>query len=220
VLRDRDVLIPFGAFEAFNIVRTIDNPNLTLDNCVLWLTSDVTVLQDAPYFEDGAWTDDLNLRDTNWHQQYRDFWSGVGVTFNQVDETAQMTAQPVLLRGGFDIDVRNLENDNLGEIVEFVVNEETGQMEYGILGRGGLLGIGASYYPIPMEQLMWVHFGERDDEFDIDDYGEFLLNVQEEQFDNAPALDDLDDLNVPVATWSGDIDAFWANLVPGAQPQQ
>jgi hypothetical protein len=214
---DRDVLIPFAALQQLTLER---QPLDVQDNCVFTLNHDVTVLQNAPYFEDDAWNDDLDLSIADWDLEYNTYWTEQGVVMNNTnavegEQVVTNTSNSVLLRDGFDIDVRNMEDDSLGEIVEFIYNPESGDFEYGILSRGGLLGLGDSYYPIPMDQLQWIYFADDlEDAFDIDDLGEFLLNVNEEEFEAVEGFDGLDDVDFTLDNWRTDADTFWMNRTP------
>jgi sporulation protein YlmC with PRC-barrel domain len=54
------------------------------------------------------------------------------------------------LRG---LTVVNREGEELGEIREVRVDSETGEINFVILARGGVLGIGAERYAVPIEAL-------------------------------------------------------------------
>lgn len=77
-------------------------------------------------------------------------------------------------------DVRNMENEDLGEIEDVVMDPKTGDMSYAILAHGGFLGVGEKQIAVPWQQLKVTDSG---------DTPVFVLNVTEEVLDNAPSFD-------------------------------
>lgn len=65
--------------------------------------------------------------------------------------------------------------DHLGTIRNFMVDKVSGNTEYAVLQFGGLLGIGANYYPIPWQQLKYD-----------EDKGGYVVSVTREQIEGAP----------------------------------
>jgi len=51
--------------------------------------------------------------------------------------------------------VFNRAGEKLGSIHNFMVNKESGQVEYAVLSFGGVLGIGSDFYPLPWESLTY-----------------------------------------------------------------
>ncbi|UZW57025.1 PRC-barrel domain-containing protein [Sphingobium sp. JS3065] len=51
--------------------------------------------------------------------------------------------------------VYNLQNEKLGSIYNFMVDKQSGQVEYAVLQFGGLFGIGNDYYPLPWDILTY-----------------------------------------------------------------
>jgi sporulation protein YlmC with PRC-barrel domain len=54
------------------------------------------------------------------------------------------------LRG---VEVRNLQGEKLGTVDDFVVNMETGTINYVALGTGGVLGLGEKLFAIPFNEV-------------------------------------------------------------------
>jgi sporulation protein YlmC with PRC-barrel domain len=71
--------------------------------------------------------------------------------------------------------VYNREGEKLGSIYNFMVDKETGQVEYAVLQFGGFLGMGSDYYPVPWAAL----------EYDEDQSG-YVIDVDKEFLKNAP----------------------------------
>lgn len=74
--------------------------------------------------------------------------------------------------------VKNLADQNIGEIQDLMINLETGNVEYAVLSFGGFLGIGDKYFAVPVEAL----------EFSTSDR-EITLDVDKETLKNAPGFD-------------------------------
>jgi len=47
--------------------------------------------------------------------------------------------------------------DDLGSIADVMIDAASGRVVYGVLQFGGILGLGADYYPIPFERLRYDH---------------------------------------------------------------
>lgn len=77
-----------------------------------------------------------------------------------------------------DSDLRNPEDESLGEIDDVVVDPRSGQIRYAVVERGGFLGIGRDRHLVPWEQLR-VTPG----------LNTFVLPVPEEAMENAPKLE-------------------------------
>ncbi|MHC1763265.1 MAG: PRC-barrel domain-containing protein [Verrucomicrobiia bacterium] len=99
------------------------------------------------------------------------------------------------------MNVRNLQNERLGEIEDLVVDFKSGKISYAVLAVGGFLGIGEKYVAIPPSAFSMG--ADRDS---------VVLNADKAKFENAPsfakndwpALDD----NAPYASyWAPDATA-------------
>jgi hypothetical protein len=71
--------------------------------------------------------------------------------------------------------VYNPEGKKLGSIYNFMVDKESGQVEYAVLQFGGLLGIGSNYYPVPWPAL----------EYD-EEQGGYVIDIDKGFLENAP----------------------------------
>lgn len=77
-------------------------------------------------------------------------------------------------------DVRNMQNDNLGEIQDVVMDPQSGEMSYAILAHGGFLGLGEKQIAVPWQQLKVT---------DSTESPVFVLNISNEALDDAPSFD-------------------------------
>jgi sporulation protein YlmC with PRC-barrel domain len=71
--------------------------------------------------------------------------------------------------------VYNPTGEKLGSIYNFMVDKETGQVEYAVLQFGGFLGMGSDYYPVPWAAL----------EYD-EQQGGYIIDVDKEFLEKAP----------------------------------
>jgi sporulation protein YlmC with PRC-barrel domain len=67
------------------------------------------------------------------------------------------------------------DGDKLGSIYNFMVDKETGQVEYAVLQFGGVFGLGSDYYPLPWDVLTYD-----------EDQGGYVVELSKEQLENAP----------------------------------
>lgn len=71
--------------------------------------------------------------------------------------------------------VYNSEGEKLGSIYNFMVDKESGQVEYAVLQFGGFLGIGSDYYPVPWAALQYD-----------EEQGGYIIEIDKEFLKNAP----------------------------------
>jgi sporulation protein YlmC with PRC-barrel domain len=95
------------------------------------------------------------------------------------------------------MDVRNQQNEKLGEIKDLAVDLPSGKISYAVIGVGGFLGIGDKYVAVPPNAFSLAP-----------DQGTVVLNADKAKIQNAPsfAKNSWPDLNSP--TWRTD-SAYW-----------
>lgn len=74
--------------------------------------------------------------------------------------------------------VRNLAEENLGEIAEIVIDKNMGKVNYVVLDFGGFMSFGNKFFAVPWNLLTYSK-----------DHDCFILNVEKEHFENAPGFD-------------------------------
>jgi sporulation protein YlmC with PRC-barrel domain len=124
---------------------------------------------------------------------------------SQQGETARLaTAKPVSeasqgMRANNIIgaDVRNPQNDELGEITDVVIHPQEGP-QYAVVTSGGFLGVGGREVVVPWEQLKIT------EEQDV-----FVLNMSEEQLENAPEVELDDRVQLEDQKWRDDVDKYY-----------
>jgi len=78
--------------------------------------------------------------------------------------------------------VFDAQGEKLGTIYNFMVDKDSGQVEYAVLQFGGLFGLGADYYPLPWEKLS----------YDVDEGG-YVVDIDKETLEDAPRYGDDDE---------------------------
>jgi sporulation protein YlmC with PRC-barrel domain len=100
--------------------------------------------------------------------------------------------------------VYNREGEKLGSIYNFMVDKESGQVEYAVLQFGGILGLGSDYYPVPWGAL----------EYDEEQEG-YVIDIDKEFLDEAPRYSGTDAPRFTPA-YAGEIDtAYGINYEEG-----
>jgi hypothetical protein len=51
--------------------------------------------------------------------------------------------------------VYNRDGEKLGSVYNFMVDKQSGQVEYAVLSFGSILGMGGDYYPLPWDILTY-----------------------------------------------------------------
>ncbi|MGA1874851.1 MAG: PRC-barrel domain-containing protein [bacterium] len=74
--------------------------------------------------------------------------------------------------------VVNPDNEDLGDIKEFMIDMDTGCVAYAVLAAGGLLGLGEKLFAIPMQALTLD-----------EDRKLFILNVSKQKLKEASGFD-------------------------------
>jgi len=92
-------------------------------------------------------------------------------------------------------DVRNMKNEDLGEVQDVVMDPQSGNIAYAILAHGGFLGIAEKQIAVPWKQLKVTDSGETP---------VFVLDVSEEVLDEAPSFEP--------DSWSEVDNAEWRRL--------
>lgn len=89
----------------------------------------------------------------------------------ETDETAQLIASNKVE----GTSVYNPNEEKLGSIYNFMVDKQSGQVEYAVLQFGGLFGMGKDYYPLPWDILTYDT-----------DQGGYVINLDPSMLEKAP----------------------------------
>lgn len=71
--------------------------------------------------------------------------------------------------------VYNAQGEKLGSIYNFLVGKRSGKVDYAVLQFGGILGLGADYYPLPWEVLTYDT-----------EQGGYVVNLDKAMLEKAP----------------------------------
>jgi sporulation protein YlmC with PRC-barrel domain len=75
-------------------------------------------------------------------------------------------------------DVYNCPGEDLGDIKEFMIDMQSGQIAYAVLSFGGILGIGNKLFAVPWQALELDTSNKR-----------FILDINKDRLENAPGFD-------------------------------
>jgi hypothetical protein len=101
-------------------------------------------------------------------------------------------------------DVRNLRDQDLGDIKD-VILDENGDLTYVLVGRGGFFGIGQDLVPVRWQDLRSVPNADT-----------FVLDIEEDVFAQAPAVDrDVFADSDSYAQRRDEIDSYWDQHLQG-----
>lgn len=94
-------------------------------------------------------------------------------------DTAIKRGSIVRAKDVIDVDVKNTEGKDLGEIKDIVLDKISGQVRYIVLSFGGLLGLGDKLFALPWNA---IHYDAEEECF--------ILNIDKDRLKNAPGFDD------------------------------
>jgi sporulation protein YlmC with PRC-barrel domain len=94
------------------------------------------------------------------------------------------------------MNVRNMEGEELGTVNDFMIDVQTGKVQYAAMSVGGLLGVGDKLFAVPFAQLKFDH--GQDEMF-------FVLDMSKEKIAAAPGFNQND--------WPDFADPRWAAKV-------
>jgi len=96
--------------------------------------------------------------------------------------------------------VRNRRDEDIGEVEDYMLNLDSGCIQYAVLSFGGFMGIGEKYFAVPWESL------------DIDTTRQcFVLDVDKDSLKDTPGFDKS---NWPMSEqndYRSRVDEYWAS---------
>ena len=94
--------------------------------------------------------------------------------------------------------VKNLQNEDLGEIEDLMIDLANGRVAYCVLSFGGVLGVGNKLFAVPFSAM----------KLDLDRHC-FVLNVSKERLKQAPGFDKDNWPDMAEPTWGSSISNFY-----------
>lgn len=101
-------------------------------------------------------------------------------------------------------DVYNLQDEDLGDIKEFMLDMRTGKVAYAVLSFGGFLGMGEKLFAVPWSALTLDAENKR-----------MILNVTKDRLENAPGFDADNWPDMADPAWTDGIHSYYGTT-PGA----
>jgi sporulation protein YlmC with PRC-barrel domain len=95
-------------------------------------------------------------------------------------------------------DVYNTEGEDLGDIKEFMIDMDSGKVEYAVLSFGGVLGMGNKLFAVPWAALELDTTNKR-----------FTLDVMKTSLQDAPGFDHDHWPSMSDRTWASDVHKFY-----------
>lgn len=99
-----------------------------------------------------------------------------------------------------DLEVRNPQDEELGNVDDLVIDLQTGRIRYVAMSVGGVLGVGGDLYAVP-----WQAFQLQGAEGDR----HLVLNATSQQFENAPGFDNDNWPDMANQRWQTTNDAYY-----------
>ena len=109
-----------------------------------------------------------------------------------------MTSNIVNADNVVGVDVRNTQDENLGEVEAVMLDKMSGKVAYVVLSYGGFLGMGDKLFALP-----WSIFSY-DDEDDC-----FRIALDKEKLKNSPGFDKDHWPDMSNTTWSTNINKYY-----------
>lgn len=97
-------------------------------------------------------------------------------------------------------DVYNAHDEKLGDIKEFMLNMQSGEVEYAVLSFGGVFTIGEKLFAVPFDALRLDTNNKR-----------FILDVEKDTLENAPGFDKDNWPDMADETWASQIHSFYGS---------
>lgn len=95
-------------------------------------------------------------------------------------------------------DVYNLQEEDLGDVKDFMLDMRTGKVAYAVLSFGGFLGMGEKLFAVPWSAL------------DLDTSNKrMILNVTKERLESAPGFDADNWPDMADQTWADSIHSYY-----------
>ncbi|MCB9960366.1 MAG: PRC-barrel domain-containing protein [Rhodospirillaceae bacterium] len=100
------------------------------------------------------------------------------------------------------VEVRNTNDEYLGEIDSIVLDPAENQVAYLLMAHGGFIGIGEDWIPVPWSDLRVTAEGDV-----------FVLDIPEEALETAPTIDVGAFNTTSDVTWDEEVDQWWDEAV-------
>jgi hypothetical protein len=163
----------------------------------VYLDSSKEALGKAPTFKDSAYKDLMNIE---WVTRVHDFFYP---RTGRETQTKVPAALPMVLRASKinDAKLKNTQDQDVGEVVELLLDRNY-RAAYAIAGRGGVLGIGESYIPIPWSKLRMNYNRENTDITAV-------IDATKAQLEQAPLVKETTYATMLAPGFAGQVDRYF-----------
>ncbi len=199
-----NVLVPFGVFQ--NLKQSTVPGSANAGNCMLTVNLPASALNGAPALDLNNLPDFTNQ---GWDQQFRTYWTQQGMLVPQTGVANAPTGNTVMLSEPFNpINVTNTNGEELGEVRDFVINAQTGQLKDALVESATVLGIGEKAFVVPTSAMRWTNNAS-----EKGSNGTLLVNASKDQFEAAPSLSNnsLNGIDITQPGWDTQYNNYWNN---------
>lgn len=122
------------------------------------------------------------------------------LTRNDTELTAKLNSGPAMMSAGSltGDSIYNHKGEDLGHLKEIMLDMHRGQVAYGVLSFGGILGMGDKLFAVPWSALSIDAENKR-----------LVLNVEKDRLKDAPGFDKDHWPNMADQTWSREIHSYY-----------
>ncbi|MDI1351956.1 MAG: PRC-barrel domain-containing protein [bacterium] len=113
-----------------------------------------------------------------------------------------MTSRIINADNVIGVNVKNTQNENLGEVEAIMLDKETGKVAYVVLSYGGFLGMGDKFFALPWSVLT---YDPSDDCFKIP--------LDQQKLKNSPGFDKDQWPDMSSPTWSKSINTYYGTTI-------
>jgi sporulation protein YlmC with PRC-barrel domain len=171
----------------------------------LTLTVDSSVLAQAPAFNASSFSGTVG-------PEVAQFWSGQGLSIPATGASTSSSA--ILIQGQLTgLNVVDSSGQALGQVQDFVVNTQTGDLVYAVL-TGGTASLsstlGSKFYLVPLSALTWQTGSQSSSSSTASNMGQVQANVSSDAFQSAPSVSSIDQLDMTSSGWNSSIDSYWS----------
>jgi hypothetical protein len=168
----------------------------------LTLSVDASALASAPAFDASAFSGSVG-------SDVAQYWSGKGVSIPATGGTAVSTSS-VLIQGSLSgLNVVDSSGQQLGQVQDFVVNTQTGELVYAVLTGGSTFG--SKYYVVPVKVMTWQNNGQSSSSGG-NSMGQLQTTAPSSAFSSAPSVNAVSDLDFSTSGWNSSVDSYWNSV--------
>jgi sporulation protein YlmC with PRC-barrel domain len=160
----------------------------------LVLTVDAASLSGAPKFDEAAFKGMVG-------EDVSSYWSGKVTGFPAMGAVGAGT-NAVAIRGQIgSLNVTGADDKVLGQVRDFVVDTQTGELVYAVLGGGSAFG--SNMYVVPLSVMTWTAGKGQGANL-----GTFNTSVAADKFSSAPSITSVDEIHSDAA-WFDTVNSYW-----------